>query len=57
MAQESNYQREKEHQGSVWSHPYMIYILLTILLFLLLIGAAYLAWENGWIPNRGISSN
>lgn len=48
---------EKEHSGSIWTHPYMIYIYLTVFLFLILVGVGYLAWTNGWIPNRGISTN
>ncbi|MGZ3708231.1 MAG: hypothetical protein ACXWPM_05355 [Bdellovibrionota bacterium] len=49
--------REEEHQGSIWKHPYMIYVLLTVVLFLLLLLAAYLAITNGWIPNRGIGGS
>ena len=44
---------EKEHEGSIWTHPYMIYILLTAVLFLVLVGLGYAAWVNHWIPNRG----
>ncbi len=44
---------EEEHTGPIWKHPYMAYILLTIALFLGLIGLGYLASENGWIPSRG----
>jgi hypothetical protein len=47
--------REKEHTGSIWTHPYMIYIVLTVMLFLLLCGLGYLAWVNEWIPNRRTS--
>ena len=43
---------EKEHTGSVWSHPYMIYIALTAALFAFLVILAYLAWTNDWIPKR-----
>ncbi len=49
-------QHETEHQGPIWKHPYMIYVGLTMVLFLFLVVMAYLAWTNGWIPNRGISS-
>jgi hypothetical protein len=45
---------EAEHQGSIWKHPYMIYIMLTAALFGFLVFMAYLAIKNGWIPNRGI---
>jgi hypothetical protein len=48
---------EEEHTGSIWKHPYMVYIVLTIALFLLLVWLGYLAWENGWIPSRGIGVN
>lgn len=48
--------QEPEHQGSIWKHPYMIYIALTILLFGFLVVVGWLALENGWIPDRGISS-
>ncbi len=43
---------EKEHVGSVWSHPYMIYIALTAGLFIFLIALGYVAWMNHWIPKR-----
>jgi hypothetical protein len=50
-----NLKHEEEHVGSIWKHPYMIYIILTIALFLSLVFVAWLAWTNGWIPNRGVS--
>ncbi len=43
---------EKEHSGTIWKHPYMIYIVLTFLLFGLLVGIAGLAMWNDWIPHR-----
>lgn len=43
---------EREHEGSIWKHPYMIYILLTAVLFVALVVVAWLALENGWIPKR-----
>lgn len=46
---------EPEHVGSIWTHPYMLYIVLTILLFAVLIVAGWLAFTNGWIPSRGVS--
>ncbi len=50
----SNHPRkhEEEHLGSIWKHPYMIYSVLTVILFLFLIAAGYLALKNGWIPNQ-----
>lgn len=44
---------EEEHTGSIWKHPYMIYVALTLILFVLLVVVGWLAWTNGWIPNRG----
>jgi hypothetical protein len=45
---------EAEHQGSIWKHPYMVYVFLTAGLFIFLVVMAYLAITNGWLPNRGI---
>jgi hypothetical protein len=45
---------EAEHQGPIWKHPYMIYIMLTAALFGFLVLMAYLALKNNWIPSRGI---
>jgi hypothetical protein len=47
---------EEEHKGPIWKHPYFLYVLITLLLFLFLIVVGWLALENGWIPNRGIHS-
>jgi hypothetical protein len=47
---------EPEHQGSLWTHPYMVYIWLTLVLFLFLVFVGYLGYTNGWIPDRGISA-
>jgi hypothetical protein len=44
---------EEEHEGPLWKHPYLIYIALTAALFLFLLLIGWLAWNNGWIPNRG----
>ena len=38
-----------------WKHPYMIYVLLVLGLFVFLGVMGYLAVENEWIPNRGIN--
>jgi len=43
---------EPEHEGSLWTHPYAIYIILTVVLFVFLILMGYLALENDWIPRR-----
>jgi hypothetical protein len=48
----SDHLPEKEHSGPIWTHPYFIYVFFTVGLFLLLLLAAWLAWENDWIPNR-----
>ena len=47
--------REPEYEGSAWKNPYILYILLTIALFLFLVVMGWIAWTHGWIPNRGIS--
>lgn len=44
---------EPEFTGPAWKNPYVLYILLTLGLFLFLVLMGYLAWTNGWIPNRG----
>ena len=44
---------EKEFKGPAWKHPYVIYVVLTVLLFLFLVVMAKIARENDWIPNRG----
>lgn len=54
MEEKKPLQVEPEYQGSVWKHPYMIYIWLTIVLFIFLGIIGWLAWKQGWIPNRGI---
>lgn len=43
---------EKEWSGSVWKHPYMLYVGGTMVLFMFLLLVAYLALENDWIPKR-----
>lgn len=41
---------EEEHKGSIWKHPYMLYVVLTMVLFTVLVVAAWLALKNGWLP-------
>ncbi|MBC7692231.1 MAG: hypothetical protein H7222_10720 [Methylotenera sp.] len=48
---------EPEFKGPWWSHPYMLYIWLTVLLFGFLCFMAWFAWTHGWIPNRGIPAS
>lgn len=43
---------EEEHVGSVWKHPYMVYVVLTMVLFVFLVVMGWLAWTNDWIPHR-----
>jgi hypothetical protein len=43
---------EPEHTGSIWKHPYLVYIVLTVVLFAGLLVAAWLAQTNDWIPKR-----
>lgn len=43
---------EPEHKGSIWKHPYLLYVAATAGLFGFLLLAAWLAWSNGWIPTR-----
>lgn len=44
---------EPEHEGPIWKHPYMVYVMLNVVLFVFLLIAAYVAWTSGWIPERG----
>ncbi len=46
--------REPEHRGSIWTHPYMVYVILTMILFGFLCAMAFLALKNGLLPNRGL---
>ncbi len=45
---------EPEFEGPAWKHPYMLYCLATVLLFIFLMGMGYMAIQNDWIPSRGI---
>ena len=44
--------REPEWTGSVWKHPYLMYVWITMLLFGFLLFMAWLASTQGWIPER-----
>lgn len=44
---------ELETHTTIWKHPYFVYILLTTALFLFLLLISWIAWTNGWIPDRG----
>jgi hypothetical protein len=48
-------QVEPEFRGPFWKHPVFLYLLLTGVLFLFLLGMGWLALDQGWIPDRGIS--
>lgn len=48
--------KESEKQTSVFAKIYLVYLLLTILLFGFLVFMGWLALEEGWIPSRGISN-
>jgi len=43
---------ENEFDGPIWKHPYMIYVMLTGVLFAALLLAAWLAYTNDWLPHR-----
>lgn len=43
---------EEEHTGPIWTHPYVMYVLLTTLLFGFLVFSGWLAWTQGWLPKR-----
>lgn len=49
----SEFKNEEEHTGTIWKHPYLVYVILTFGLFLFLILMAWLALHEGWLPNRG----
>jgi hypothetical protein len=43
---------EPEFTGPWWTHPYVVYIFLTVVLFGVLVLAGYLALKNNWLPVR-----
>ncbi len=45
-------QREVEHRGPMWKHPYFVYVILTAGIFAFLLIAGYLGLSEGWIPKR-----
>lgn len=45
-------EREREHSGPIWRHPYFAYAWITALLFVFLVTMAWLALDNGWLPTR-----
>lgn len=47
---------EPEFVGPLWKHPYMVYVLLTLVIFAGLSFAGWLFYSNGLIPDRGIKS-
>lgn len=51
------HEHEPEHRGSIWTHPYLIYVYLTAVIFGVLLFLGWMALENGWIPSRGIHGN
>jgi hypothetical protein len=44
---------EAEHTGPIWKHPYLVYVIITLLLFGFLVLMGWLAIHEGWLPNRG----
>ena len=44
---------EREFDGPIWKHPYFVYIWLSLIPFVLLLVAAWLAIKQGWLPNSG----
>lgn len=44
--------REPEHRGPFWTHPYFVYVVLSMVMFALLLVAGALAWKAGIIPKR-----
>ncbi len=50
---QSKLRPEEEHTGSIWKHPYLVYVIITFFLFIFLIFMAWLALHEGWLPSRG----
>ncbi|MBU6374704.1 MAG: hypothetical protein KGQ59_01800 [Bdellovibrionales bacterium] len=45
-------EREPEWSGPMWKHPFFLYVILTLGLFLFLLIMGWIAWSQGWIPQR-----
>lgn len=45
-------QPEPEFRGSIWKHPYTLYVILTMVLFAFLVVVGWLALSNDWLPKR-----
>jgi hypothetical protein len=45
-------QHDPEFEGDKMHHPYVWYVGGTLVLFLFLVAIAWLALDNGWIPQR-----
>ena len=45
-------EKEPEHTGPAWKHPYALYIVLTVVLAIGLGVVAWLAVTNDWVPHR-----
>ena len=43
---------EEQFSMPGWKNPYVVYVVLTTLLFLFLLVMGYLAWTNDWLPKR-----
>jgi hypothetical protein len=43
---------EPEHVGTIWTHPYFMYVYGTVILALFLGFMGWLAYVNDWIPTR-----
>lgn len=52
QGQQPRPKREEEWTGPAWKHPYMLYLIGTLVLFSFLGLMAFLAVENDWIPRR-----
>jgi hypothetical protein len=50
--QRKTLQPDPEFTGAWWTHPYVLYIFFTMILFAGLVLAGYLALKNGWLPNQ-----
>ena len=44
--------KQEKQPGSVWTHPYILYVLLTIVLFSFILLMGWLALSNDWLSVR-----